>query len=56
MEIEEKKFNEKIQKKVKEVYTWGLGAEGQLGTGNAENVKTPFRVKIDDAVEIAAGG
>lgn len=53
--MEESKLNENQIKKT-DVYTWGLGAEGQLGTGNTENVKTPFLVKIQDAIEVSAGG
>lgn len=39
-----------------EVYAWGRNNRGQVGNGNHKNQLTPYKVPLENIVQIAAGG
>ena len=39
-----------------EIYTWGRNSEYQLGNGKRKNLQEPFKVELENIVQIACGG
>lgn len=39
-----------------EVYAWGRNSEGQVGNGKRKHVQTPYKVNVENIVQIACGG
>ena len=39
-----------------EIYTWGRNSEYQLGNGKRKNLQEPYKVELENIVQIACGG